>query len=173
MLNQPSIYVDFYSRYISNGVSVARMGGGELCDVLRYICRPGISVVSSLRSPPGCPTITMGRALVDPERGLAPLELPPLDANGGPFWLFWEGNDLTAKAAAFIQNHHDLSIGQSVLWLRIEGRIAINLLSAEDVVASLESSWTDAWPSGSVFVRFEGDTELLARWIRTQVDDVH
>lgn len=161
---RPSIYVDFYSRYIANGTRVTRMGGGALDDVLPYICKPGICVISSLISESDCPTVKLGRAKIDPNQGLVPLPLPPLDANGVPAWLFWEGASISAYAAAFLQSSLPRSPAAAVSWLHMKRPSLCELLGEKAIQHRLEDAWTRKWPDGPVFVRYEGTLDQLEHW---------
>lgn len=166
-MSEPSIYVSFYRRRLEGEVSCSSIGSGALTDVLTECDRPGLFVVSSLRSPPEGLWARLGTATIDSVAGgIRPRELPPLYADGAPGWFFWHGSSLTDVAARWIAAHaHRLLTRSEPLWLELYAGRVIGAVPHQQIRLRLESTWVDTWPTGPVFVRFDGASAGLIQAI--------
>jgi hypothetical protein len=166
-MSEPSIYASFYRRRLENEVSYSSIGSGALTDVLTECGSPGLFVVSSLRSPPEDLWARLGTATIDPGAGgIRPRALPPLYADGAPGWFFWQGTSLTFVAARWIGAHaNDLPAPSEPLWLELFAGRVIGMVPHQLIRLRLESAWVDTWPTGPVFVRFDGASEGLIQVI--------
>lgn len=166
-MSEPSIYASFYRRRLQGDVSYSSIGSGPLTDVLMESGSPGLFVVSSLRSPSEDLWAKLGTATIDSVTGdIRPRELPPLYVNGAPGWFFWQGSSLTGLAARWIDAHAiDLPAPSEPLWLELGARKVIGLVSHQLIGLRLEAAWIDTWPTGPVFVRFDGASAELIQVI--------
>ncbi len=169
MIFGPPIYVEFYYRFVKNGVACARIGGGALTDVLETIDGPGICVLSSMAVPHDCPIMRMGRATVDLEANtITQNDLPALDRDGASFWLFWHGNRLTSAAADYLSGLPQKEGEAPVIWVELNRDVPSGLADEQAARERMESAWTMAMPHGPVVVRFQGAADDLRTWSKAE-----
>lgn len=165
----PAIYISFYHRFVRRDTPCARIGGGPLSDVIESVQGPGLCVLTSLRWPPSEPIARLGRAGFDPITGaLEQRPLPPLDADGAPLWLFWEGKDLTLLAVTtLLSSPTGWAKNTKAVWVELRQGVGRVLPSGTRARLALEAAWTATWPDGPLVVRCAGTPQELARWMET------
>lgn len=169
MIFGPSIYVEFYYRFVKDGVACARIGGGALTDVLEAVKGPGICVLSSLVVTHDCPIMRMGRATVDLEANtITQNELRDLDRDGASFWLFWHGTRLTSRVAHYLSSRPQPAGGASVTWVELDQDVPSELADEQAARERMEFAWTMPMPHGPVIIRFQGAADDLLTWSKAQ-----